>query len=91
MKMKITAAFLAAACLGSPAIAQTTSETSPMMTPAVADTHGMDSVSCRITYHQASVIPASRTCMTERQWRFIRLQTQQDIRQLQMRGDIQVP
>jgi predicted transglutaminase-like cysteine proteinase len=88
MKIAITTMLCAAAILSTPALAQ---DTATAATPAVATAQDTaNPVVCRMAYHEGTVISAKRTCLTEQQWKTLRLENQQAVRELQIRADFQL-
>lgn len=84
MKNVILAAAAGAAmlCSGAALADQT------QATPAVAMSNGSEVV-CRSMIHNGDVIK-KQTCMTRTQWNQLKVQDRQYLRNVQMRGDLQI-
>jgi len=87
MKKAILAvAFGSAMLLGGAAMAD---ETQTMQaSPAVATDTGSQVV-CRAMIHEGDIMK-KQVCMTNRQWNLIKVQNRQYLRDVQMRGDLQI-
>jgi Spy/CpxP family protein refolding chaperone len=87
MKNVIFAAALGAAMLCSgAALADQTQAV--QATPAVAMSNGSDVV-CRSMIHNGDIIK-KQTCMTRTQWDQMKVRDRQYLRNVQMRGDLQI-
>jgi hypothetical protein len=69
------------------ALADETQATAPMQTAAANST---ETLICRAQYHEGMVLKRAAQCHTQRWWDQNRYLQQQELRQIQIRGDLQL-
>lgn len=85
-KAILAAAFGSAMLCSGAALADNTQ--AMQTTPAVATADGSQIV-CKSMVHEGDIIK-KQTCMTVRQWNTVKVQNRQYLRDVQMRGDLQM-